>query len=103
MNLHLAARTAGLGTTWVTCRPPSEHRLRDLLELPDYFRVGSVAPLGYPDPERNPEERSRTSVEYKIHEESLNHDRIPETEDIMKGKDGWIDRVYHDGSGEFID
>lgn len=93
-TLHLAAAAAGLGTTWVTVRGPSVHRVRDLLDVPAYLRIGSVAPLGYPDWERNPRERSRVPLDHKRHEERIDEADLPSTEEIMAGKDDWIDRVY---------
>lgn len=97
MSLHLAATAAGLGTTWVTVRQPSQSRLRDLLDLPEFYRVGSVAALGYPDPEAsiNRTERPYVPIEEKIHENTLDRDRVPDVEEIQKGKerDEWIERV----------
>ena len=93
-TLHLAAAAAGLGTTWVTVRGPSVQRVRELLDVPPYLRIGSVAPLGYPDWDRNPLERSRVPLAHKRHEETVDEDDLPATEEIIAGKDGWIDRVY---------
>lgn len=93
-NLHLAAAAAGLGTTWVTVRGPSVHRVRELLDVPSYLRIGSVAPLGYPDWGRNPTERSRVPLQHKRHEETIDESDLPSTQDIVDGKDDWIDRVY---------
>lgn len=93
-NLHMAAAAAGLGTTWVTVRGESVYRVRELLDIPPYLRIGSVAPLGYPDWERNPMERSRVPLEHKRHEETMDEDDLPSTDEIIAGKEGWIDRVY---------
>lgn len=94
-NLHLAAAAAGLGTTWVTVRGSSVHRVRELLDVPPYLRIGSIAPLGYPDWNRNPKERSRVPVEHKIHENGIGADDLPSTQEIQAGKENWIDRVYN--------
>lgn len=94
-TLHLAAAAAGLGTTWVTVRGPSVARVRELLDVPPYLRIGSIAPLGYPDWDRNPKERSRVPLEHKRHDETIDEADLPRTEDIIEGKEGWIDRVYH--------
>ena len=97
MGLHLGATAAGLGTTWITVRPPSETRLRELLDMPEFYRVASVAALGYPDPDAtiNRTERPYVPVEEKIHENKLDHDRVPDIEEILEGKDRdeWIERV----------
>lgn len=95
-NLHLAAAAAGLGTTWATVREPTTARLRRLFDLPDFYRIGTVAPLGYPDWDRNPTTRPRIPVEYKIHHDTLDRDRVPQTEEIIEGRDGWMERVYGD-------
>lgn len=96
-NLHLAAAAAGLGTTWATVRGPTEEALRQLFDLPDFYRVGTVAPLGYPDWERNPTTRPRVPVEYKVHSGRLDRDRVPPTEEIIAGRDDWMERVYGAG------
>lgn len=93
-SLHLAAASAGLGATWVTTRAPSEHRLRELLDLPQWTRVASTAPVGYPDLERVPAEKSRTPVERKIHEDGLDREKLPDLEDIGDRVDNWRTRVY---------
>lgn len=101
-NLHLACATAGLGTLWETCRPATEHRLRELLDLPDYYRIGTVSPIGYPDPDKNPSERSRTPLELKVHDEYFDIDQVPDTadihgrDDIRESKQAWSDRVYRE-------
>lgn len=93
-NLYLAAAAAGLGTTWITVRPPTEHRLRELLDLPAWYRTRSVAPLGYPDPDRNPEIRPRMPVSNKVHENTFDSDQGPTTEEIMENDTEWFSQAY---------
>lgn len=94
MTLHLAGVTAGLGTAWVTTRGPTQERIRDLLDLPEWYKVGSAAPLGYPDLERVPLVKSRIPTEAKFHHETLDSDSIPEYDNIMERKEGAREDVY---------
>lgn len=93
-TLHLAAASAGLGTTWVSCRGPSQHRLKELLDIPPWYLIASVAPIGYPDVERVPSHKSRIPVENKIHAEEFDRDQVADTEDIVEGKEEFRERVY---------
>lgn len=97
MSLQLAAAAAGLGTVWNTTRRPTQSRLSEILDLPDYCRAVLVTPLGYPTPEQQEKSRSKIPVEYKIHEDTLDRDRLPTVEEIAEGKtkDNWLPRTYH--------
>jgi len=97
MSLQLAAAAAGLGTVWNTTRRPTQSRLREILDLPDYCRAVLVTPLGYPTPEQQEKSRAKIPVEYKIHEDTLDRDRLPTIEEIAEGKtkDNWLPRTYH--------
>lgn len=86
MSLHLAGVSSGLGTTWISSRGPTQNRLRELLDLPEWYHVGSSAPLGYPDLENAPEAKKRSSIQEKIHEDEFDADRIPTYEDLMAQK-----------------
>ena len=100
MTLHLAGVTAGLGTAWVTTRGPSQDRIRDLLDLPEWYKVGSSAPLGYPDLEQVPLVKSRIPVEEKFHRESIDADSVPEYDDVMARKKGAREDVYRPEVGD---
>lgn len=92
--LHMAAASAGLAATWVTTRPPSEHRLKNLLDIPAWMRIGSTAPIGYPDLENAPMVKSRSRLARKIHEERFKEEQMPDLESIIDGIDSWRERVY---------
>lgn len=49
-NLLLAAHALGLGAVWlgVQPRPEREAALREILEVPDSFRIGMVVAIGHP-------------------------------------------------------
>lgn len=94
MSLHLAAASAGLCATWVTTRRPSANRLRELLDLPEWMRVASTAPIGYPDLENVPTEKHRIPVDEKIHYDSLDHDKVPDLDELSEEVDNWRERVY---------
>lgn len=95
LSLHLAAANAGLASTWVTTRGPSQDRLRDLLDLPEYFHVGTAAPLGYPELDRTKDVKARFPLDEKLHEGSYDRSRLPTYEDIMDRKEAAREDVYH--------
>lgn len=94
MSLHLAAASTGLCATWVTTRRPTEHRLRKLLNLPDWMRVASTAPIGYPDLEHVPTEKHRIPVDEKIHYDKLDREKVPDLDELAAELDNWRERVY---------
>lgn len=94
MSLHLAAASAGLCATWVTTRPPSEHRLRELLDIPEWMRVASTAPIGYPRLETVPTKKHRVPVKEKIHYDGIDHEALPDLNDLDEQLDNWRERVY---------
>lgn len=104
MSLQLAAASAGLGTVWNTTRRPTQFRLAEILDLPDYCRAVLVTPLGYPTPEQAEKSRAKIPVEYKIHEETLDRDRLPDIEDLAEGKtkDNWLPRTYHGATAKHV-
>ncbi|MFC7216120.1 nitroreductase family protein [Saliphagus sp. GCM10025334] len=94
MTLHLAGTAAGLGTTWVSTREPTQEKLRDVLDLPEWFRIVSTAPLGYPDLDRVPLSKSRISLDEKLHEDAFDGDSVPTYEEIMARKEESREDVY---------
>lgn len=96
MSLQLAAAAAGLGTVWNTTRRPTQFRLRELLDLPDFCRAVVATPLGYPTEEQLAKPRNKVPVEHKIHMETLDRDRLPDVEAIAEGKrkENWLPRAY---------
>lgn len=104
MSLQLAAASAGLGTVWNTTRRPTQFRLNEVLDLPDYCRAVLVTPLGYPTEEQADRSRSKIPVEYKTHEETLDRERLPTVEDIAEGKtkENWLPRTYHGATAKHV-
>jgi len=96
MSLQLAAAAAGLGTVWNTTRRPTQFRLKEILNLPDFCRAVLATPLGYPTDEQLAKPREKIPVEHKIHEERLDRARLPSVEDIAEGKrkENWLPRAY---------
>jgi|GEM_PF-386699 len=100
MTLHLAGVTAGLGTAWVTTRGPTQGKIRDLLDLPEWYKIGSAAPLGYPNLEEVPLVKSRHRPEEKLHRETIDPDDVPEYDDVMARKEGAREDVYRPDVGD---
>ncbi|MFC7216101.1 nitroreductase family protein [Saliphagus sp. GCM10025334] len=96
MSLHLAAASAGLGTTWLTTRRPTQSRLERYFDVPDYCRAVATTPIGYPAPDSNPRTKAKVDVQDKIHYGRIDESRLPDIEDIAEGGDktNWIPRVY---------
>lgn len=46
--INLAAVTLGLAAAWISISPPSDSRIISLLGIPDYFKIYTIVPIGYP-------------------------------------------------------
>ncbi len=65
--MQLAAEDAGLGSCWVQVRnrktpagdDTTENYLRDLLSIPEHYRVECIVALGYKAEEKNPFDESK--------------------------------------------
>lgn len=58
MNMLLAAYDQGLGTCWMGVRDtPYEDKFKEVLEIPDKFRVVCSVSMGYPDEEKTSNRR----------------------------------------------
>ena len=57
-HIVLAATNLGLGTCWMG-QTGREEMIKDLLNIPDKFKVIAVVPLGVPDETPAPKERKR--------------------------------------------
>ncbi len=73
--LYLEATNQGLGTCWVQVRDskssqgkPAEEEIRNLLGIPQNFRVIAIFPLGYPAEQIAPHQESEFD-QSKVHEE----------------------------------
>lgn len=47
-SLHLAAKTLGLGTQWLSVFSDWEQELKKILGVPIYLQIHTVVPVGYP-------------------------------------------------------
>lgn len=56
-NLMLAARSLGLGSAWVGAL--DENMISETLALPPYLRPVAIVPVGFPDEEPRPPERTK--------------------------------------------
>jgi nitroreductase len=62
-TLQLAAASFGLATAWGTMQTESrEIRIRQLLGIPDVYTVDHIVPLGYPDEEREKNDKALRPV-----------------------------------------
>ena len=50
LYIHLAAKTLGLGSQWVTGtnHPKVQNKIKKLLKIPEYLRIYDTVALGYP-------------------------------------------------------
>lgn len=46
--INLTAFTMGLGAAWISISSPSDSRLIKLLDIPEYFKIYTIVPIGYP-------------------------------------------------------
>lgn len=62
-NILIAARAHGLGACWVAGDKKAYcPAIRDLLGLPDNYKLVSLIPIGHPAEERNPEKKNLADV-----------------------------------------
>jgi len=62
MLVNLAACALGLGSAWISISPSTDSRLIQLLDIPDYFKIYTIVPIGYPA-YKPPETRRRNADE----------------------------------------
>lgn len=68
-NMFLQATTLGLGTVWKTIQGENEENIiKELLDIPDKFKIINVIPVGYPVEEPKPHMDADFSLT-KIHKE----------------------------------
>ena len=65
-HMMLAAAELGLGTCWIGGQF-NEDAIREILKIPNQYRVVALTPLGYPDEKPSPKER-KDAKEIIIHE-----------------------------------
>ncbi len=80
--IHLAAAALGLGSEWLSTSRIWETRLKALLSVPDFFRISSLVPIGYPDYKPHPPYRRK--LEELVHREKYDMSRFRSHEDMVK-------------------
>jgi nitroreductase len=80
--MHLAAAALGLGAQWVSILRPLERGLKDLLGIPEIFRLYTMVPVGYPAYEPPPSYRREASE--LIHREKYDQAKYRSDEDIRE-------------------
>ncbi len=70
--IHLAAASLGLGSQWVSTTPIWEGKLKALLEVPDWFSIPQIIPIGYVDYKTAPPYRREVEeiIHYDIYDKS---------------------------------
>jgi nitroreductase len=75
--LHLAAESMNLGSCWIQIRnryhddkQTSDQYIRDMLNIPDIYRVESIIAVGYPDEKKPPIKDSDLAFN-KVHDETF--------------------------------
>jgi nitroreductase len=64
-NILLAAVAEGLGAVWIGAF--DEHRVGNILGVPEHIRPVAIIPVGYPD--QDPKERSKMPLKELVHYE----------------------------------
>jgi len=80
MIMHLAARSLGLGSIWVTIHV--EEEFKRILGVPDLVKVFTIIPIGYPHAE--PSTGSRIPLEEKVHYEAYDMTKYRNTRQVLE-------------------
>lgn len=69
-NIFLQAAEMGLGTVWKALKGelPEEEKIKEILKIPEQYKVINLIPLGYPSTQNKPHIDAEFSAE-KIHQE----------------------------------
>ncbi|MBI4333096.1 MAG: nitroreductase family protein [Chloroflexi bacterium] len=81
MMIHLAAASLGLGTQWATTTVHFEAGLKQLLGIPQIYKVPQVVPVGYPD--YTPHGAWRRKLSDIVHNEKFDMSRYRSDEQIV--------------------
>jgi len=81
-NLHLAAASLGLATTWGTARKNTMEPLRGLLNLPEELEIVALVRAGYP--QEIPPPRPRRPVSEAIHQEKFDRTRLRDVQMFIR-------------------
>lgn len=80
-NLQLAAASLGLATTWVSVSNDWEWQIKNLLGIPEFFRVRMLVPVGYPAYE--PPSAYRRELREILHYERYDPSKLRSDDDIF--------------------
>lgn len=82
MVVNLAAYAIGLGSAWISISPPTDSRLIQLLNIPDYFKIYTIVPIGYPA--YKPPETKRRNMEEIIHWDKYDQSKFRTNEQVTE-------------------
>ncbi len=81
MVMHLAATAAGLNSEWVSVSPLWEESLKNLLGVPELYRLPLLAALGHADKEPGP--GFRRNLEDIVHDETYDSSKFRSSEAVL--------------------
>jgi nitroreductase len=82
MLMSLAAASLGLGAAWQTIDRPSEHYLKELLDIPREYKIYVQIPIGYPAKE--PPLQYRRQLSEVAHYEKYDQSKYRDNEQIRE-------------------
>ncbi len=81
MMMHLAAAALGLGSQWSSVTRPLERGLKDLLGIPEIFRIYVIVPVGYRAYE--PSQSYRRSLDEIVHYDGYDRSKYRSDQEIL--------------------
>lgn len=78
--IHLAAAACGLGSQWVSVSPPLESDIKEILGIPNIYRIPDIIPVGYPA--YTPPPNYRREVRQFLHLEKYDQSKYRTEKDI---------------------
>lgn len=99
-TIHLAAKSLGYGTVHLTVRKKYHDELREALDLPDYFEVHDIVPLGVPAFESPGQNTSREPLTDKVHYGTFDEDQAVPDEEYKQQLDDTANRVQQMHGGD---
>lgn len=79
--IHLAAAALGLGTQWVSTTIHFEAGLKELLGVPQIYKIPQIVPVGYPD--YTPHGVWRRKLDEIVHHEKYDTSKYRSDEDVI--------------------
>lgn len=81
-HMHLAAAALGLASSWRSVGLPVEQGLKKLLNIPDFYDIFELIPLGFPDIE--PRACYRRPLEEMVHYDRFNPALVRSDEEVRR-------------------